>query len=433
MAQASERDPYPDALRACALLVVVLGHWIATLPRLVEGRLAGTDHLLRIWDAAGFLTWVVQVVPLFVFVSAAVSADGVARRLGQGRQASWWAGRALGLARPTVTYLAVLVALAAAARVTGGRLLDVFNQSLTIHLWFLLMLLTVQALLPWCLRLDARFGLRAVAALVAVAAVFDVVRAGAWTPDALRWLGRGVAESPAGIAWLNMLVVWLVPQQLGIAWKRGRFRGVRAGLGLLLLGAAWLALAMASGYPVAMVGVALAGNNMLPPTLALVGVMWLQAGAVLAFEPLARRLLAGRRLGRVIAMLGALGMPLYLWHKLAELPAAWLGEKLGLPIDAGVPGEPGFWAGRLGWIALCLLVVAPLVALVLRFELRRTREVPAVDAMWMTLAGGAALYAGLASALVGGVWPGAVLGLAGVALASRWLRARDASPVIRRG
>ena len=224
-----------------------------------------------------------------------------------------------------------------------------------------------------------------------------------------------------------MLVVWVVPQQLGIAWKRGRFRGARAGLALLVLGAAWLALAMASGYPVAMVGVALAGNNMLPPTLALVGVMWLQAGAVLAFEPLARRLLAGRRLGRVIAMLGALGMPLYLWHKLAELPAAWLGEKLGLPIDAGVPGEPGFWVGRLGWIALCLLVVAPLVALVLRFELRRTREVPAVDAMWMTLAGGAALYAGLASALVGGVWPGAVLGLAGVALASRWLRARGSA------
>ena len=76
--------------------------------------------------------------------------------------------------------------------------------------------------------------------------------------------------------------------------------------------AAWLAAALASGYPVAMVGVQLAGNNMLPPTLALVGVMWLQVGAVLAFEPLARRILAGRAPARVIAVLGALGMPLYL-------------------------------------------------------------------------------------------------------------------------
>ncbi|MBJ6979363.1 acyltransferase family protein [Luteimonas sp. MC1895] len=424
MAQSPDRDPYPDALRACALLVVVLGHWVATLPRLVDGRLVETDHLLGIWDAAGVLTWLVQVVPLFVFVSAAVSAGSVERRLRDGRQAQWWAARALGLARPTVTYMAALVLLAALSLFTGGRLLAVFNQSLTIHLWFLLMLLTVQALLPWCLRLDARFGLRAVLGLVAVAAVLDVVRAQAWTPQALRWLGRGVADSAAGIAWINMLLVWLVPQQLGIAWKRGRFGGVRAGVGLLLLGAAWLALAMASGYPVAMVGVALAGNNMLPPTLALVGVMWLQAGAVLAFEPLARRLLARRALGRLIAVLGALGMPLYLWHKLAELPAAWLGERLGLPIDAGSPGEPGFWVGRLGWIGLCLLVVAPLVALVVRFELRRTRQVPAVEDLWETLAGGLALYLGLASALVWGVWPGAVVGLACVALASRQLRRR---------
>ncbi|HRN62180.1 MAG TPA: acyltransferase [Luteimonas sp.] len=419
------RDPYPDALRACALLVVVFGHWMATLPRLVDGQLVDTDHLLATWEAAGYLTWLVQVVPLFVFVSAAVSADGVARRLEAGEQRSWWAARALGMARPTVTYFAVLVALAAVSLLSGGRLLGVFNHSLTIHLWFLLMLLTVQALLPWCLRLDARFGLGAVLGMVLVAAVLDALRAGVSSPEDLRWIGARVAERPAGIAWLNMLVVWLIPQQLGIAWRRGRFRGVGAGAGFLALGAVWLLLAMASGYPVAMVGVALAGNNMLPPTLALVGVMWLQVGAVLLFEPLARRLLAGRTLGRAIAVLGALGMPLYLWHKLAELPAAWLGEKLGLPIDAGVPGEPGFWLGRACWIGLCLLVVAPVIAMVVRFELRRDREVPAVAQPLRIAIGGIALYAALAAALVGGVWPGAVLGLPLVLLASWQLRQRS--------
>jgi len=419
---APARDPYPDALRACALLVVVLGHWIATLPRMADGQLVATDHLLGIWEAAGFLTWLVQVVPLFVFVSAAVSAEGVARRLELGEQKAWWASRALGLARPTVTYLAVLVALAAVSVLSGGRLLGVFNQSLTVHLWFLLMLLTVQALLPWCLQLDRRFGPGAVLGLVVVAAVLDAVRAGVASADDVRWLGRRVAQNPPGIAWLNMLVVWLIPQQLGIAWKRERFRGVGAGAGLLVLGTLWLMLAMASGYPVAMVGVALAGNNMLPPTLALIGVMWLQVGAVLLFEPLARRLLAGRTLARVIAVLGALGMPLYLWHKLAELPAAWLGERLGLPIDAGVPGEPGFWLGRAGWIVLCLSMVAPVVAAVVRFELRRDRDVPAADRLGRILLGGAALYIGLAAALVFGVWPGAAIGLVAVGLASWGLR-----------
>src|SRR5690554_4061562 len=207
-----QRDPYPDALRAGALLVVVLGHWIATLPRLRDGRLAQTEHLLAAWDGAAVLTWLVQVVPLFVFVSAAVSAEGVARRIGVAGPARWWAARALQLARPTVTYLAVLVALAIIALATGGRLLDLFDQSLTVHLWFLLMLLTVQALLPWSLRMDERFGLGAVLALVAATAVLDVLRAGISHPADLATLGSRVAGRPAGIAWLNMLVVWLLPQ-----------------------------------------------------------------------------------------------------------------------------------------------------------------------------------------------------------------------------
>lgn len=419
----SSRDPYPDALRAGALLLVVFGHWIATLPRMADGVLVDTDHLLAAWDAAGWLTWIVQVVPLFVFVSAAVSADSVARRAAQGAQVQWWAGRALGLARPTLTYLAVLAAIAVLAWLSSGHLLAVFDRSLTIHLWFLLMLLSVQALLPWCLRLDARLGLGAVAGLVVVAGVLDMVRAGATSAGALRTLGQLATERPAGIAWLNMLVVWLIPQQLGIAWKRGRFRGPATGAGLGLLGAAWLALAIAAGYPVAMVGVTLAGNNMLPPTLALIGVMWLQVGLVLLCEPLARRVLSGRAPARVIAVLGALGMPLYLWHKLAELPAAWLGERLGLPIDAGLPGEAGFWLGRAGWIALCLAMVAPLIALVVRFELRRDRDVAATDRRVDVMLGGAALYVGLGAALALGAWPGAAIGAVAVALASWRLRA----------
>src|SRR5690606_32152213 len=98
------------------------------------------------------------------------------------------------------------------------------------------------------------------------------------------------------------------------------------------------------------------------------------------------------------------------------------GEWLGLPIDAGMPGEPGFWLGRAGWIALCLLVVAPLVALVVGFELRRKREVPPVGGTGAVLLGGLVLYAGLGTALVWGVWPGALVGLAAVGFASWWRR-----------
>ncbi|WP_024891802.1 acyltransferase family protein [Luteimonas huabeiensis] len=421
---APRRDAYPDALRAGALLVVVFGHWIATLPRVQDGRLAGTEHLLRVWDAAGALTWLVQVVPLFVFVSAAVSADGVERRLREGgSQRRWWAGRALGLARPTTTYLAVLAALALAGLWTGGRLLEPFNHSLTIHLWFLVMLLAVQALLPLCVRADRRFGLKAVAALVVAAAVADLLRAGVRGPGDLLALGARVDAAPGGIGWLNMLTVWLLPQQLGIAWRRGRLGGAGHGAALLLIGALWLAAAIASGYPVAMVGVALAGNNMLPPTLALVGVMWLQAGAVLLCEQPARRFLERHAVSRAIAVLGALGMPLYLWHKLAEVPAAWLGERLGAPIDAGDPGQPGFWLGRLCWLALCAATLAPVMAAAVAFELRRRRRLQPAAGSLAIAAGGAALFAGLAAALLLGAAPGAFVAVACVGAASWLLRA----------
>src|SRR5690554_8014033 len=118
------RDPYPDALRAIALLIVVLGHWVATLPQLEHGMLVETDHILDAWAPAGYFTWIVQVVPLFLFVSAAVSSQGVWERYRCGdSHLHWWADRALGLARPTVTYLAVLAAVVGVAFFTRDGVL----------------------------------------------------------------------------------------------------------------------------------------------------------------------------------------------------------------------------------------------------------------------------------------------------------------------
>ncbi len=424
MSEQPPRDRYPDALRAGALLVVVFGHWIATLPRLEGGRLVGTEHMLQVWAPAGLLTWMVQVVPLFVFVSAAVSAEGVDRRLRQGAdQLHWWAGRALGLARPTVTYLAALTAFALIAQFTGGRLLGPFNHSLTVHLWFLIMLLTVQALLPLSVCADRRFGLGAVFGLIALAALIDLTRAGPRSLTDLLKLGELVTSAGGGIGWLNALVVWLVPQQLGIAWKQGRFSGAWVGLGLVMVGLTWLAATTSSGYPLAMVGADLEGNsNLLPPTLALIGVMWIQVGAVLLCERPARAVLRLRHAAGTVVFLGALGMPLYLWHKLAELPAAWVGERIGAPIDAGLPGEPGFWTGRLWWLGLCSLMVAPVLAVVVWFEMRRRREVAQAQNPIPIVAGGLALLSGLVVSLALGTVPGALVGLIGVAAASWLLR-----------
>ncbi|MGP9834165.1 hypothetical protein [Marinobacter sp. NSM] len=104
-------------------------------------------------------------------------------------------------------------------------------------------------------------------------------------------------------------------------------------------------------------------------------------------------------------MLSALSMPLYLWHKLAELPAAWLGDRFGLPVDAGLPGEPGFWTGRLWWIVLCSLLVVPVITLVVAFEMRRKQGVVTTSRPRIILAGGFSLMAGLVVSLALGALP----------------------------
>ncbi|MEX0659218.1 MAG: acyltransferase [Egibacteraceae bacterium] len=423
---ARSHDRYADALRAGALLVVVLGHWLATLPR-VDGGLQGADHLLDVWRTAGLLTWVLQVVPLFMFVSAAVTAHSADRVNREGVTLSaWWGARALRLARPTATYLWALALLVGAAAIWAGtaRFIDVFDQSLTVHLWFLVMLLALQACLPAAVAADRRWGWRVVLGLVVAAGGVEVVRAltaGPVTPATLSRLGDQVTAVAGGPGWLNMMLVWLVPQQLGVIWGR---KGLRSpgGAGLVALGLLWLLVAVRAGYPTAMVGGDLAGSsNVLPPTLALLGVIWLQVGMVVALEPLARRV-AARGSGRVVALLTALGMPLYLWHKLAEVPAAAIAVRLGLPVDAGDPGDPAFWAARLLWIGLATLMVGPVLLAVVAFERRRRATVPVTARPWRVAVGGALLLAGLVAALYLGA--SAALGAAvAVTAASLLLRA----------
>ncbi|MGL6252965.1 MAG: acyltransferase family protein [Billgrantia desiderata] len=418
------RDPYPDALRAVALLIVVLGHWVATLPRIENGMLVETGHILDAWPPAGYFTWIVQVVPLFIFVSAAVSSEGVWERYRAGDPHShWWATRALGLARPTVTYLAVLSGFVGISFFTRDGVLGPLNHSLTVHLWFLLILLGVQLVLPLSVWADRRFGLWSAAALIAAIAVVDLLRS---RPAALEeWLilGRLVTAEHDYFAWINTLFFWLLPQQLGIAWWNGRFSGRRTGAALMLFGLAWLLAAVALGYPPSMVnGDAGGDTNLLPPTLALLGVMWFQVGLVVLFEAPVRRFLQRQHLGRWMAMIGAFGLQLYLWHKLAELPAAWLGQRLGWPIDAGMPGEPGFWIGRLEWIGLCALMVVPVMIVVLLFERYRKQHVAPATGTYRIVSGGTVLLLGLGVSLGLGALPGALIGLPLVALAAWLLR-----------
>src|SRR5690606_16356610 len=105
-------------------------------------------------------------------------------------------------------------------------------------------------------------------------------------------VGEVVVRGPIWFALPNLLPAWLVPQQPGVAWSSGRFGGPRAGIAMLAIAGVWLTVTTSLGYPVAMIGGDLdTGSNVLPPTFALLGVMWLQTGVTLLIERPARRLL----------------------------------------------------------------------------------------------------------------------------------------------
>ena len=64
----SSRNRYVDFLRAASILVVVLGHWLAAAPhREPDGSLT-PSHVLAVADWTHWLTWVVQVMPIFFMV-----------------------------------------------------------------------------------------------------------------------------------------------------------------------------------------------------------------------------------------------------------------------------------------------------------------------------------------------------------------------------
>jgi hypothetical protein len=93
------------------------------------------------------------------------------------------------------------------------------------------MLLAVQALLPLSVRADAAGGWGAVGLVVHRRSVPICCGRGSAGRKTCSGSASWSRSCHRGIGWINLLLVWLLPQQLGIAWKRGRFDGPVAGGG----------------------------------------------------------------------------------------------------------------------------------------------------------------------------------------------------------
>lgn len=348
------RDLTVDFVRAIAMVLVVVGHWLVVVPTHRDGRFDGVNALETV-ALMRPLTWIFQVMPLFFAVggyAAAASWAGARRR--HQPYGRWLAARLDRLVRPLVVLVAAWVPAAVALRAISvdGGLVSTVSWLVVVPVWFLAVYAVVTAAAPAMFAAHERWGAGVLVVLVALAAVVDALR---------------FADPRTPVAHLNFFAVFLFAQQLGFFWRDGRVDRcartlVAVGLGALVV------LTTVGPYPVSQVGVpgeAIANNA--PPTLTLAALGIAQVGLAVVLRPLLARLLARRAVAGAVLVLNLRAMTVLLWHFTALAVVALV----VLPLDI-VPiapdGSAAWWLLRIATVGVLAPVLAAVTAIAGRFE-----------------------------------------------------------------
>ncbi|MFF9865732.1 acyltransferase [Streptomyces sp. NPDC013953] len=330
-----DRDRAVDALRAVAILGVVLGHWLVTALVTDSGAIRVVSPLSSLPGLAP-VSWVFQTLAVFFLVGGHVGAKSHAAARARGETYRRWLGvRMARLFGPVATVSAVW-AVAAGLMLAAGAGLPTVQALLRLvlsPLWFLVVLAALTAATPLVARLHPLWPL-------AVVLHADLVRFG--------------LDGPQEAGWINVAAGWLVPYCLGASWARRGLPGRTTGWALLASGtAATAGLVLCAGYPASMVGVPGAGiSNLGPPTLAAVTFGLAQCGgAVLLLGPL-RRALRRPVAWAGVALLNLSAMTVFLWHQTAMIAVTTTGLLADGPLPGlhTVPDGAGWVVARLAWL-----------------------------------------------------------------------------------
>jgi hypothetical protein len=355
-----ERDRYLDFLRVLAIAVVVLWHWALSVLFWSGDRWVMPNPIHAV--PGGWLaTWLLQIVTIFFIVGgyANGAAWWAARRDGRGLR-GYYSARMRRLLVPIGVFLAFWGAFEVVAHLVVPGYPGVHRYAVILFtpLWFIAAYVWVVLLVPVTATAHARARWLTVGLMVV----------GVMALDAGRFAG-GIAA----LGWLNTALVWVLIHQLGyfyrdgtlVRWGRRGAAGLVAG-GLLLLAV----LTSLDAYPRSMVAtVGQEQSNLLPTTLPVAVISVLQLGVILLLrEPVARWL---RRppVWKVVVAANSVVLTVFLWHMTALLVV------LGLlrAFDVRLLTEPttAWWLQRPLWVVGPAAVLAVLIAIFGRFEVRR--------------------------------------------------------------
>jgi len=328
------RDLALDVVRSWSLFVVVLGHFLMLIVLWGPDGVPATGNTLTSGAPWPFVTWLLQVMPLFFIAGGCVNYRSNERFPGSYSQWLWQ--RTARLMRPTVVYLAALALIFTVVTLVVRReVTDPYVQGVTGPLWFLAVYIPVTALTP---ATSAWWRRRGVATIVVLLVVVVTV-------DALR---LNVSET---IGAVNMIAAWTLVHQLGYWYRRGVPRNVAIACIAGGLGVNVVLTQMLDWYPTSLVGIPTEKfSNMAPPTVILVCHSFVLFGAFVLLAPWLRRRFATPRAFHATARAGLFAMTVYLWHMLVLV--GWLallhlvGLDLPVRVESGqvVPDGLAYWA-----------------------------------------------------------------------------------------
>ncbi|MFJ5728882.1 acyltransferase family protein [Streptomyces paradoxus] len=346
------RDRAVDALRAAAVLGVVLGHWLVTA-LVSDGRALRTASPLHHMPWLTPVSWMFQTLAVFFLVGGHVATRSHASARDRGiPYHQWLTARLSRLFKPVAAVLTLWTVAAVALLLSGteyGTVRTLVKLALS-PLWFLVVFAGLTAATPLLTRLNPLWPL-------AVVLHVDLVRFGLGGPS---WLG-----------WVNVAAAWAVPYTLGAAWTRGELERRRAGWVLLGAGAAATAALVAwAGYPASMVGVPGEGvSNLDPPTLAVVTFGLAQCGLALLLRERLRRAMRRPVAWAAVALVNLSAMTIFLWHQTALMAITATGLLVGrLPGLHTRPDDLGWVGARLLWLPVFALALAVCCAAFRSFE-----------------------------------------------------------------
>jgi fucose 4-O-acetylase-like acetyltransferase len=292
LAASAGRDRVMDAVKALALLLVVVGHslaWTVTSGGSVVNTLDAVPAVFP-------LTWVLQILPLFFLLAGA----GLTR-LGGSRDARGYLARLTRLASPALPLIAVTMVLAAIAQALSGSDAGKAAGLLPVQLvWFLGVYLVLVAVAPLLVRLSGPW---TVAAWLAVILGVDLLRI-------------NVNEV---FGWANLIFVWGLFAALGTRLDRLRaLPRTLLALGAIASAAGAIIAIVVGPYSPALISTdAVEGiSNLAPPTIVLALVGLAQICILLLLWPWLQRVLDRDRLWVPIAIFASRAMEIYLWHML---------------------------------------------------------------------------------------------------------------------